>query len=175
MNIPESILTFESLMQGNIGKVPTERGVYFIYCDDDYIYNYLPITEGRKSYKGKSTTQPVDKLKAIGDKQKMSGSNILYIGKADNLRDRLRQYMNWGYDISDSPHSGGKRLWQLVDNKRFHISYILTEEPNKVESILIDTHIIEYHCKPFANVYRGNKSYWLLTDQQAKKLLKNRG
>lgn len=173
MDIPKSLFTFESLMQGDIDKVPTESGVYFIYCDSDYMYNYLPITDGIKNYKGKTTTLPVNKLISIGDKQKLSGSNILYIGKADNLRTRLRQYMNWGYDISDSPHSGGKRLWQLVDNKRFHVSYMLTDEPNKMESILIDTHIIEYHCKPFANICRGNRIYGLLTAQQAKKLLKN--
>ncbi len=173
MKTPKTDYTFSSLKNGDIEKIPETPGVYFVTCHKDYDYSYLTMTEGIKSYKGKSTVKTIDVLKGIGDKHKRSGSTILYIGKADNLQVRIRQYMNWGYNVKDNPHSGGKMLWQLKNNKLFNVSYIEIddkEDPEKIETHLIDQHIIEYHCKPFANEKRGKKEYWLISKKEEKEL-----
>lgn len=171
MNIPKKLYSFEELMNGKIKEIPRDSGVYFVLAYPDFEYNYLFQTEGRKSYKGKLTSKSMEKLQHIGDIHKNSGSQIFYIGSAKNLQERIEQYMRWGYDLAGSPHSGGKILWQIKNNKKLKVTYMLSSVPERDEAVMIDQHIIEYHCFPFANEKRGKKEFGLLTDKEFKKIL----
>lgn len=171
MNIPKAHYSFEELMDGSIENIPSESGVYFILAHPDFRYDYFSLTEGVKFYDGKETSKGIDYLQHIGEIHKASGSHVLYIGSAKNLQERLKQFLKWGYDLPGSPHSGGKMLWQIKDNKKFRVAYMLSNEPERDESVMIDQHVIEYHCFPFANEKRGIKKLGLLTDKEFNRII----
>lgn len=171
MNVPKALYSFEELMDGKIGEIPTDSGVYFVLAHPEFEYNYLSLSDGIKTYKGKPTSKSLEKLQHVGNIHKDSGSQILYIGSANNLQERIKQFMNWGYELVDRPHSGGKMLWQIKNNKKFKVAYMLSREPEQDESIMIDQHVIEYHCFPFANEKRGKREFGLLTNKEFKRIL----
>lgn len=75
-------------------------------------------------------------------------SKIIYVGKAKNLRNRVRSY------FQNLDHSG--KTWALIQNIR-EVEYILTK--TEVEAFLLEASMIKKH-KPKYNIrLRDDKSY----------------
>ncbi|MCD6310099.1 MAG: excinuclease ABC subunit UvrC [Candidatus Eremiobacteraeota bacterium] len=80
------------------------------------------------------------------------GGNVIYVGKAGNLKDRLAFY----FQKSPVPHP---RLENLIKNIR-EVDYLVTD--NEVEALLLETNLIKKY-KPRFNVrLKDDKRYPLL-------------
>jgi hypothetical protein len=80
------------------------------------------------------------------------GAEVVYIGKADNLRRRLRQFAQFG---AGKPigHWGGRLIWQLARSTEFLVAWRETpgELPKKVETTMLAEFRAGYRQPPFAN------------------------
>ncbi len=74
--------------------------------------------------------------------------NILYIGKARNLKARLKQYA--------SMHIPNRKT-QLLVSKVHDIDYIITE--SEEEAFLLEQALIQRHTPPYNVMWRDGKSY----------------
>lgn len=84
----------------------------------------------------------------------VEGTQILYIGKANNLRKRLRQYFHFGQG-KPCGHWGGRFIWQLENAEELLVFWQPTPEtpPEIVESLLIKRFKCLHNGKrPFANL-----------------------
>jgi hypothetical protein len=79
--------------------------------------NYLASNPGGR-FKGKDPTVAEDVLEA----KWIEGAHVIYIGKADNLRRRLRQFADFG---AGKPvgHWGGRYIWQIDGSGDFIVSW----------------------------------------------------
>jgi hypothetical protein len=79
-------------------------------------------------------------------------AEVVYIGKADNLRRRLREFMRFG---SGAPigHWGGRLIWQLAQSERLLVAWRETPEdvPREVEGAMIAAFREAFGKPPFAN------------------------
>ena len=135
-------------MEIDTAACPSSGGVYVI------TYN----TNGQTSFrdkscggwhKGKDPTVSLDILA----KEWVEGAEVVYIGKGDNLKRRLRQFANFG---SGKPvgHWGGRLIWQLENINALRVAWKETQgqKPHVVEKELISTFKSTYGKLPFANL-----------------------
>jgi len=126
---------------------PTSGGVYVITYGAD-----APITFTERScggwFKGKDPTVTLDALIANW----VDDAEVVYIGKADQLKRRLTQYADFG---SGKPigHWGGRLIWQLSNVDRLLIAWNETpgRAPLKIEAELIKQFRLAHGKPPFAN------------------------
>lgn len=135
----------------NAECVMTDQGVYLVLRlangEPEFVY---PGTCGH--FKNREPNVPISKLeeKWVGD------SNILYIGKAKSLRQRLSQYMRIGRGEKVG-HWGGRYIWQLKDAQDLVVCWKkTTEDSEKVECEMIQRFKEEHGKLPFANLRGGN-------------------
>ena len=75
--------------------------------------------------------------------------NILYIGKAKNLRKRLQNYLH--------PHRDGRPQIQELLERAFSLKYIVTE--TECEALLLEQELIYRHTPPYNILFRHERSY----------------
>ena len=75
--------------------------------------------------------------------------SVLYVGKAKNLRNRLRTYFR-------SPHALDPRKYSMV-KLITNFSYILTE--NELEALILEANLIKQYRPKYNVVLRDDKSY----------------
>ena len=76
------------------------------------------------------------------------GNEILYIGKARNLRKRVSSYLQLSHlDIKS------RRLMEKADNVQ------ITLTRNNTEALLLEQNLIKAHRPPYNIALRDNKSY----------------
>jgi hypothetical protein len=84
---------------------------------ETFCLKYMKETDGPAyGKKGTKMAYPVHKLEEWGAHYSKAdrGGNILYIGKAKNLQNRIQQYLEFGYnDEKYMVHEGGRAIWQL--------------------------------------------------------------
>ncbi|MGH3984198.1 MAG: hypothetical protein ACREX8_06905 [Gammaproteobacteria bacterium] len=99
-------------------------------------------------FKGKDPSVSVDELQSAW----VPGAEVLYIGKAGDLRRRLNEYRRHGAGQRVG-HSGGRYIWQLDDTDLLLVAWQLTADldPEDVESRLIAEFVTSYGQRPFAN------------------------
>jgi len=88
------------------------------------------------------------------DLQWVENTSVLYIGKAVNLRRRIKQYMDFGSRRGEN-HAGGRLIWWLRDYHRlliFHKVLPLDTSPRKEEKKLLEKFEQQYGKLPFANL-----------------------
>lgn len=87
------------------------------------------------------------------------GAEVIYIGKAGNLRRRLSEYRRHGAGQRVG-HWGGRYIWQLADSDLLLVAWQLTADldPANVESRLIAEFVTGYGQRPFANRRAGRLS-----------------
>jgi hypothetical protein len=117
-----------SLAEINFWKqIPESRGVYFIYSCN----NLIPIRLNR----------------VLGTDEE----GVLYIGKSENLRERLR--MLWRVlnpKLEATAHTFGtkynsnQKLREAFPMKSLFVSYRITSEPKTLESELLDKYFLKY-------------------------------
>jgi hypothetical protein len=82
----------------------------------------------------------------------VDGVDVVYIGKASNLRRRLQQYARFG-NGKPVGHWGGRLIWQLPKCQAMLVAWRETpdEAPREVEKRMINEFRETYGKSPFAN------------------------
>ena len=105
----EGFSMFDELRQG--AATPSDNGsVYAVVRVSAVEVAFLDANPGGR-FKQRDPTVAAEVLAA----KWVEGSDVVYSGKADNLRRRLKQYADFG---AGKPigHWGGRYIWQLADS-----------------------------------------------------------
>lgn len=99
-------------------------------------------------FKGRDPTVTAAELRANW----VSDATIVYIGKANNIRRRLREFAKFGAG-QNIGHWGGRLIWQLADSDELVVAWMPTpgRDPLVVEAGLIMEFRSLYGKPPFAN------------------------
>lgn len=130
-----------------LGDIPQSPSVYVVSRDTK-----LPTAFSETScggwFKGRDPTVTSEQLSANW----VDGAEVLYIGKADNLRRRLREFADFGLG-KPIGHWGGRLIWQLADVDTLVVAWRPTPDrvALEVEAELIRSFRNEYGKPPFAN------------------------
>lgn len=104
----EGFIAIEKLKDDR-SMVPQKPGVYFVLRLCETEPKFLEIGTGG-FFKQKNPNVPIEKLK----NKWLECEPILYVGKAENLNNRLSLYMKFGQH-QNVGHWGGRYIWQLAD------------------------------------------------------------
>ncbi len=126
---------------------PVTGGVYVVH----YVCEGPPafLSESPAGwFKGKDPTVTFDALRANW----IDGVGVIYIGKANNLRRRLQEYVRFG-NGKPVGHWGGRLIWQLPDSQTMQVAWRETpgDVPREVEKRMIEEFREAYGKPPFAN------------------------
>lgn len=99
-------------------------------------------------FKGKDPTVPREAL----DANWVDGAEVIYIGKAEELKRRLTQFADFGAGKAIG-HWGGRLIWQLPSIDELLVAWKETpgRVPIEVEAELIASFRQAYGKPPFAN------------------------
>ncbi|WP_210211698.1 MULTISPECIES: hypothetical protein [unclassified Mesorhizobium] len=99
-------------------------------------------------FKGRNPSVPEGALAANW----VDGAEVVYIGKADVLRRRLREFAAFGAGKSVG-HWGGRLVWQLAGVADLRVGWKETpnDNPGVVEAELLRQFRLNYGKPPFAN------------------------
>jgi hypothetical protein len=146
----DGFVTFHALRSGGISDVPEVGGVYVVLREADNAPRFLANNPGGR-FKGKNPTVPMEMLEA----KWIDGCHVIYIGKGDNLRRRVKEYMDFG---SGKPvgHWGGRYIWQLEHAATLLVAWKIKapdEAASSAEAGLIARFSDQYAGRlPFANI-----------------------
>lgn len=128
------------------GSIPVTGGVYVVSYSPRAPVAFLAASPGGR-FKGKDPTVSQEVLAA-----NWLDHEIVYIGKADNLRRRIRQFADFG---AGKPigHWGGRLIWQLADPDKLRIAWKETpgSVPRAVEKSMLAEFRLQHGKPPFAN------------------------
>jgi hypothetical protein len=143
----EGWLTFAELREGNLAGVPSDAGVYVVWRAPGDEPAFLDANPGGR-FKGKDPTVAADDLRANW----VADAEVVYIGKANSLKRRLREFERFGAGAPIG-HWGGRLMWQLVDSVDLQVAWMLTPgaDPRAVEAGLIIGFRETHGQPPFAN------------------------
>lgn len=138
-------VTFADLAE-RLAEITTNGGVYVVLRSSG-APDFLGTNPGGR-FKGRDPSCPEDALR----ENWVEGAPVIYIGKADNLRGRLREFMRFG-EGSPIGHWGGRLIWQLADSATFLVGWKETpgEIPKEVETAMIRAFRSAWGKPPFAN------------------------
>ncbi|MFZ0120682.1 MAG: hypothetical protein WAN20_17280 [Pseudonocardiaceae bacterium] len=127
--------------------VPTAPGIYVVLRPVSVEPTVLE-TSPAGWFKGRDPSVAVEELRSAW----VPSSEVLYIGKAGDLRRRLNEYRRHGVGRRVG-HWGGRYIWQLADSDLLLVAWQLTpcRNPAEVESRLIAEFVTSYGQRPFAN------------------------
>jgi hypothetical protein len=111
-------LSFEELRGGGLELVPSIPGTYVVIRGGSDPPAFLDSSVGGQ-FKAKDPTVPVSTLVA----KWIPGCSTLYIGKADRLRRRLKQFADFGVGRPVG-HWGGRYIWQLSDSRKLLVGWL---------------------------------------------------
>lgn len=142
-------VTFGELRETQLEPVPPGPGVYVVIRAKSSPPTFRDTSPAGR-FKRKDPTELVDLLRA----KWVDGADVIYIGKGDNLRRRLKQYAAFG---SGRPvgHWGGRYIWQLADSDELLVAWrpcAPDESPAAVEIELVTDFKRAYGRLPFANI-----------------------
>lgn len=144
----EGFLTVKYLKQNfSAAGVPKTSGVYLILRLKDTAPQFLTVGSGGY-FKGQEPNVGIEELRLNW----VDNEPVVYIGKANNLNGRLRQYMQFGCG-KNIGHRGGRYIWQLADSDELVVCWKRIENPREVEHAMI-TDFKNSHSgqRPFANL-----------------------
>jgi hypothetical protein len=133
-------------LEAVLADVGTKGGVYIVLRDGG-APEFLETNPGGR-FKGRDPSVSKNALRANW----VDGAPVVYIGKADNLRRRLREYMRFGAGAPIG-HWGGRLIWQLADSTTLLIAWCETpgRVPKEAEADLLTAFRSVWGKPPFAN------------------------
>jgi hypothetical protein len=144
----EGFVTFKDLRRGRIAEVPNAGGIYVVLREAERKPSFLQKNPGG-GFKGRDPSVGPEVLRA----KWIGAAYVIYIGKGDNLRRRLTQFMRFG---SGEPvgHWGGRYTWQVAGSERFVVAWRQTAPvaPRTAEIQLLVRFVATYGRRPFANL-----------------------
>lgn len=139
---------------------PSGPGVYVILRTSTSTPRFLAANPSARR-QGRDPSHPAELLAA----RWLPATPVIYIGKAGlgasgrrGLQKRLREFARHGMGKRWG-HSGGEWIWQLADAADLVVAWMETptEDPESVETALIDDFATTYGRLPFANRKRGRR------------------
>lgn len=148
---PPDGITVEDLYKKCFRSIPTIPGIYVVLRFDSMEEPGEQNTGGK--FNGKD---PTCRLEDVQKKwQVVSNAEVLYIGKATNLRDRIRKLIRFGKG-EPSSHYGGRLLWHINSNEKLLVRWKAldySESPKTLESnFLMAFQTANRGHLPFANM-----------------------
>ncbi len=147
--------TFEELRSSIVRKnIPRCSGIYKVYMPPNFRVKFRADSDA--PYKAYDVDKLLEKWETICN---FSGyeDGLLYIGKADNLRSRISQYVRTGGG-KRANHRGGRAIFQLENNRQLQIKIYECENCKEREAEEIDTYLNFRKALPLANWSRGKKT-----------------
>lgn len=141
----EGWVTFGEVAR-QLDQLPSTGGVYIVFSVGGEP-SFLAANPGGR-FKGRDPSISKDALWANW----VAGAEVVYIGKADNLRRRLREYTRFG-EGAPIGHWGGRLIWQLEDSAELLVAWRETPGlvPREVETEMIAAFREAFGKPPFAN------------------------
>lgn len=135
-----------SSLQRSLNTVPSGPGVYAVVREATTPPEFLP-TSGGGWFKEKDPTVPAEVLRGKWH----VGTPILYVGKADSLRARIRALVRFaaGEPVG---HWGGRYLWQVEGSQTFLVGWREGDDPRELERQLLADFAAHFGGLPFANL-----------------------
>jgi len=138
--------TVEELYHSNCGQIPDSAGIYRIVAPEGMQIRFLDTAT--------NTAAPLYLAEDLRNRyEKCRNRSILYIGKAGGkrgLRQRLRQYMNYGWNQA-SNHKGGRAIWQMEHAGQLLVEYECCENCAEREHQLLKLFREKNGAYPVAN------------------------
>ena len=136
---------FDDLREAN--PCPTSSGAYVVTRTSRSAPCFLDQSCGGW-FKDRNPTVPKEHLLANW----VEDAEVIYIGKANNLRRRVREYARFGAGHKTG-HWGGRLIWQLGDSSKLLVAWKETplREPATVEAEMLNQFHRAYGAPPFAN------------------------
>lgn len=134
--------------------VPPGPGVYVVVRPSTEPPSFVDVSPAGH-FKDVDPTAPIAELAALW----VPGARIVYIGKANlgakgkrGLRKRLNEFRKYGDGVPIG-HTGGRRIWQLVDHADLLVGWRVTDDAQArpTERALIAAFRAYYGARPFAN------------------------
>lgn len=144
-------VTFEELWNTWLPLLPTGPGVYVVLREKEQAPSFLDVNPGGR-FKGKD---PTASREALTEKW-IQAAHVIYVGKGDNLRRRLKEYARFGRG-DPVGHWGGRYIWQLADSSELSVGWRrcdATVTARSVEMKLLQEFVAQYGRLPFANLVR---------------------
>lgn len=128
-------------------EAPQSGGVYVVLRESDVAPVFLDVSTGGH-FKGKDPTVAI----AMLANRWVEGCETIYVGKATDLRERLRQYRDFGRG-KPVGHWGGRYVWQLSDAASLVVAWRTSADlPRDVEKALLADFRTRHGRLPFANI-----------------------
>lgn len=134
------------VLSSNMISAPVGAGIYFVVDPRPGEPQYLDVSRGGR-FKSKNPTVAVGELESNW----IDGTEVLYIGKSNNLRRRINELRRFGLG-EPVGHWGGRYLWQLEGAERLQVGWMLADEPAETEAELLHTFMSAFGALPFANL-----------------------
>ena len=141
--------TLQTLYRCGCDCIPEAPGVYWVLRSEGMSIHFTEHT-----YNHSAKLYPVEMLSS--KYKDCKDQNILYIGKADGkkgLRQRLKQYMNYGWDKATN-HKGGRAIWQIEDTGLLLLAFEECKDARAREKQLLADYKAKNGSYPLAN-WRG--------------------
>jgi hypothetical protein len=140
---------FQDLRDGGLARVPQAAGAYVVLRRPTSTPSFAAESCGGH-FKGKNPTVAIALLQA----KWVEEAEVVYVGKASNLRGRLKQYADYG---AGKPvgHQGGRYIWQLTDSDALLVAWKPSDadQPaSTLEAKLVGFFKSEHGRLPFANI-----------------------
>jgi len=120
-----------SKLKGDLTRIPSYGGVYAVLREtSEQVHFFEKSPAGR--FKGKDPSYYLE----VCHQKWVPNSEILYFGKATSLRDRLNQYISFGYGNAIG-HQGGRLIWQVEGVWDFVVCWCPSDNPRQLEKLLL--------------------------------------
>ena len=128
--------------------IPPCNGVYIVVRDSHTPPQFL--YKGMAGFfKEKDPNVPIETL----EQKYVASSQVVYIGKAKNLRKRISELIRFGNGAKVG-HWGGRFLWQLADAQDLLIAWCPCSFPRETERCLLTAFEEAHGALPFANLQK---------------------
>lgn len=145
----EGFVSFEQLLEGGLAQVPQSPGTYVVLWAPPTSPVFLEESCGGH-FKSRNPTVEVRVLQA----KWVQGAPVIYVGKAEQLQRRLREYSRFG-EGKPVGHWGGRYIWQIEGCQQLVVAWkaLAPGSDARAEEIeLLRQFENAYGTRPFANL-----------------------